>query len=193
MTLSDFIIKEASLLESEYGWKGCGVNECWYLYGMIRALRPGNVVEIGVFNGCSSVWIAKALQDNGQGQLWSIDKNDTPLALKRAEVLEVSNIIHFIKSDSSEFAKTWPHGRCVDVLWIDGNHTILGVSADYINWVPFVRENGMVMAHDAISSHPLHQVSEFFKCVSRMQPVIWIHTGGMGIAQCQLDKEHPIS
>lgn len=42
------------------------------------------------------------------------------------------------------------HAECpvVDVLFIDGEHTETGVNADAENYVPLVRQGGLVMFHD---------------------------------------------
>ena len=39
-------------------------------------------------------------------------------------------------------------GRKVDVLFIDGDHSKKGVTADVANYVPFVRPGGLVIFHD---------------------------------------------
>jgi predicted O-methyltransferase YrrM len=44
-----------------------------FLYAATRALRPNVVVETGVFYGASSAAILQALEDNGSGELHSID------------------------------------------------------------------------------------------------------------------------
>lgn len=43
------------------------------LYALIRALRPAQVVEVGVASGGTTTHILKALDANGKGKLWSID------------------------------------------------------------------------------------------------------------------------
>jgi hypothetical protein len=43
------------------------------LYALIRARRPGVVIETGVCNGLSSAVILQALEGNGHGHLYSID------------------------------------------------------------------------------------------------------------------------
>jgi hypothetical protein len=43
------------------------------LYYLVRKARPEIVVETGVFHGLTSMWILKALHDNGTGRLISID------------------------------------------------------------------------------------------------------------------------
>lgn len=42
-------------------------------YALVRLLKPDNVVETGVASGGSSAWILQALEQNGSGQLTSID------------------------------------------------------------------------------------------------------------------------
>jgi hypothetical protein len=43
------------------------------LYGLVRALRPGVVIETGVATGVTSAYVLAALADNGAGELHSID------------------------------------------------------------------------------------------------------------------------
>lgn len=44
-----------------------------YYYPLIRALEPSTVVETGISNGISTLFILLALQENGHGDLYSID------------------------------------------------------------------------------------------------------------------------
>lgn len=195
MDFAEFIIQEAQIKESaEYGGTGCSPNEYMFLYAFAMAIRANTIVEIGGRNGGATVWLAKALQDRGRKNgLLSVDKNPQGLAKKRAEKLGVVDIIEFQQGLSEDIVKTWNKKRCIDLLWIDANHTVLGVGGDYVLWTPYVRENGYVIFHDATTNHILHQVNSFVKCIARMMPVIWLHTGGPNMAICQLDKEHPVS
>ncbi len=43
------------------------------VYALVRALRPAQVVEVGVASGGTSTHILSALEVNGKGKLWSID------------------------------------------------------------------------------------------------------------------------
>jgi hypothetical protein len=52
---------------------GVAASEGVVLYGLVRALRPGHVVETGVATGVSTSYIAAALLENGAGRLYSID------------------------------------------------------------------------------------------------------------------------
>lgn len=44
------------------------------IWCLVRVLRPRNVVETGVAHGVTSRVILEALQRNGEGRLWSIDR-----------------------------------------------------------------------------------------------------------------------
>lgn len=48
------------------------------LYSFIREAKPEVVVETGVCNGYSTAHILKALEDNGSGELYSIDLLEKP-------------------------------------------------------------------------------------------------------------------
>jgi predicted O-methyltransferase YrrM len=45
-------------------------------YLLLRATRPGVVMELGTFHGWSTSWILSALRDNGSGRLHSFDRID---------------------------------------------------------------------------------------------------------------------
>lgn len=47
----------------------------------------------------------------------------------------------------------WLDGQQADVLFIDADHTYQGVSADFANYRPLVRDGGLVVFHDVLI-HP---------------------------------------
>ena len=44
-----------------------------FFYTLIRRERPRNIVELGTGLGVSSFWMAQALQELGEGQIWTVD------------------------------------------------------------------------------------------------------------------------
>lgn len=44
------------------------------LYALVRAIRPANVLELGVHVGCSTSHLRRAVQKNGYGTVTSVDK-----------------------------------------------------------------------------------------------------------------------
>ena len=73
------IIKESS--KGDGKWAGAGpvdYNEAKVIYLFIRTKKPRNVLEIGFASGVSSSLIAKALEMNGEGNLYTGDLNSDP-------------------------------------------------------------------------------------------------------------------
>ena len=78
-TLMPQIIKESSKGNGE--WAGGGpidYNESKVIYLFVRTRKPRNVLEIGFASGVSSSLIAKALEMNGEGNLYTGDLNSDP-------------------------------------------------------------------------------------------------------------------
>ncbi len=67
------IAEEFSELDDEYHPAYLGKKNGTALYHLIREKRPEIVVETGVANGLSSSIILKALDENGEGRLYSVD------------------------------------------------------------------------------------------------------------------------
>ncbi len=61
-------------------------------------------------------------------------------------------------------------GRKADFLFIDGDHTEAGVTADYNDYKEFVRPGGIIAFHDIVENQPLatNQVYHLWK---RLKPV----------------------
>lgn len=59
------------------------------------------------------------------------------------------------------------HGRKADFIFIDGDHTVEGVTADYNDYQEFVRPGGIIAFHDIVESQPLvtNQVYHLWKTI----------------------------
>lgn len=60
--------------QSFKGWNDGDAGLVRAIWCLTRHLRPENVVETGVAHGLTSRFILEALQRNGKGHLWSIDR-----------------------------------------------------------------------------------------------------------------------
>jgi hypothetical protein len=56
------------------GWNDGDAGFVRSIWCLVRHLRPTNVVETGVAHGVTSRFILEALERNGKGHLWSIDR-----------------------------------------------------------------------------------------------------------------------
>lgn len=59
------------------------------------------------------------------------------------------------------------NGRKADFIFIDGDHTVEGVTADYNDYKEFVRPGGIIAFHDIVESQPLptNQVYHLWKTI----------------------------
>ena len=71
-------------------------------------------------------------------------------------------------------------GQCVDFLFIDGDHTEAGVTADYEDYRGFVRPGGLIAFHDILENQPLptNQVYQLWKRLKHRAPTEELVTEG---------------
>ena len=77
--------------ESFKGWNDGDAGLVRAIWCLTRHLRPANVVETGVAHGVTSRFILEALERNGTGHLWSIDRPPLEHALHEQIGAAVSN------------------------------------------------------------------------------------------------------
>lgn len=116
--------------------------DTWQHLPFLRDMARGNVLEIGVWTGISTTALLAGLEEHG-GHLWSID-------------LYSGCRYVWYKHPQWTFFNTSSHGGGtatpdlpLDVVFIDGDHSLEGVSADLETWTPKVRPGGVVLCHDA--------------------------------------------
>lgn len=143
------------------------------LYHLARKLTPANgprVVELGSWQGKSSVMLAGGLLGKKDARLYCVDpfgcdenseyqkKYYDPLVVGTPETGEqifssnlqksgVAQIVTPLKGYSFEFADTW--SVPIDLLFIDANHEYESVARDFQMWVRHVKRGGIVAFHDA--------------------------------------------
>ena len=112
------------------------MDEAEELYKCAKRL-PENavVVEIGTLYGGSANILAAAIS----GMVYTID-NDP-----KFETKILDNIL-LIKGNSKDVAVGWD--KPIDLLFIDGDHSYEGAMEDIENWIPKVKNGGMVIFHD---------------------------------------------
>lgn len=142
------------------------------LHAMIRNFRPRTIVEVGSFVSVSTHWMAAALLESGA----SADKarihcfDDFGPILKSmwrdAEMLEgrlewvrdrltTAGLIDFVQfhpgNSSVEIASAremLADQGGVDLAFIDGDHTVLGATSDFLAVEPVLNTGGYALFHD---------------------------------------------
>jgi predicted O-methyltransferase YrrM len=137
------------------------------LYYLTRAKKPEVVVETGVFDGISSFFFLKALQDNGHGHLYSIDlpayhaiENSTQamsfdcLPVGHEPGWAVPNALRtrwtLLKGPSQELLQPLLNQvRSVDFFLHDSLHTYSHMSFEFETVWPHLKEGGILASDDA--------------------------------------------
>lgn len=142
---------------------------------------PGVVVEIGVgTGGMWPVWTTLAAPDAlicgvslsggpfGGGDLSHIAPALFQLRRSEQTIALVADDSHSISTISE--LEGILDARSVDLLFIDGDHTLGGVLADYALYAPLVRPGGLVVFHDIVRhADPLIGVDVAWRALRRGQ------------------------
>jgi predicted O-methyltransferase YrrM len=131
-----------------YITKSLEAQEGWLMYGLVRAMRPATVVEIGRLEGVSTQWIGSALRDAGKGHVHSLDIMTKREATARLAPLVEQGIVtvHEFSSHDEEAEALAARIGKVDFLFVDGDHTTESVMADVATWFP--TDPDTVVFHD---------------------------------------------
>ena len=135
-------------------------------YSFTKMVRPLLVVEIGCFIGFSTLHFAQALREQEFGRIISIDAFDWDVDAgkgeqNRQEVAEfyrkksqLEDVITYIKGYSgevhAELAKDIE--KQIDLLYIDGDHSVKGAFEDFNTYYDDVRVGGYLILHDIFPS-----------------------------------------
>jgi predicted O-methyltransferase YrrM len=131
------------------------IRQVAYLFGVVRAMVPARVLEIGRYKGGSTLVIAAAM--GGRGRFWSID------IAGAGHHLESPGIGRPIADQVKDACTRW--GLSVDVLvadsrtveietgaldmvFIDGDHSYEGAKGDFERFGRRVRVGGAVLFDD---------------------------------------------
>ncbi len=107
----------------------------------VQKLKPGQIyLEIGVMKG-RSLWVARKFA-HPKVKVCGIDLDFDP---------KIPGTI-FTQGDSRKLAD----GQIakIGLLFIDGDHTYEGVQGDLQAWYPHMKDNGVILFHDADETGP---------------------------------------
>lgn len=140
------------------GWFSASEGEL--LYKLALSVK-GIIVEIGSYEGRSTLYLAKAKQVSGRGLVVAVDtfrgssehikfgQIDTYESfisnMKRFGVMDVIDVRRGCSSDiAGDFNDS------IGMLFIDGSHEYEHVKRDFEMWAPKVAHNGIIAFHDMI-------------------------------------------
>jgi predicted O-methyltransferase YrrM len=115
------------------------------------------IVEIGVAEGGSAAEIRQVMHP--EGDLYLIDpyhlsgafRSTQRVAHRAVESVDRARVT-WIEDFSIPAAVGWD--RPIDLLFIDGDHSVEGARLDWDTWSPWVVQGGLVALHDASTTAP---------------------------------------
>lgn len=129
------------------------------------------IVEIGSFQGRSTIFLVQALLEEKMGKIYAIDphlgnvfkdkKTFSPTYkkfLSNVHRFKATRYIQPIRKRSLEAKRTWK--KRISLLFVDGLHDYESVRSDLKAWLPYLAENGIIACHDAFAPQ-----SEVFQAV----------------------------
>ena len=141
---------------------GCGDGSAEFevlesIYDIVRDLRPTVAMEFGTSDGISSCFIARALEDNNHGHLWTCEINPlrstgTPRPWPKwwSETLKIGHRITPVLGNSAD-PGVWERYGCpheVQFAFIDSLHEKDHVLAEWRVLVPRLTPGAVVIFHD---------------------------------------------
>ncbi len=145
------IEQELAVYPAGYGLQM--TSELRSLYLITRLIEPNCVVETGVSSGASSAYILRALHDNGQGHLYSIDLPPDNLPADKNSGFVVSKELgsrwQLSIGDSRTLLKPLLEEiGPVDCFLHDSLHTYDHMMFEYNTVYDFIRPAGLFLSHD---------------------------------------------
>ncbi len=144
-------------------------SEILALANAVAALKPRTILEIGTARGGTLlIWSSLASEKviscdlvHREPQKALLEALPPPGSGCQVKLLTGnSHAAEFKQRVASELG-----GQKVDFLFIDGDHTVEGVKADYEDYREFVRPGGIIAFHDIVEKQPFetNQVNQFWK------------------------------
>jgi predicted O-methyltransferase YrrM len=125
----------------------CGGLQPQFLYELSKgAGERGAVVEIGTYIGRSTIALAFAQKEKGGRPIQTIDIARHPQLDQNLREAGVDEFVDVTVRPSTDAARDW--SEPIELLWIDADHSRVGLRADIKAWRDHVIEGGQVAFHD---------------------------------------------
>jgi predicted O-methyltransferase YrrM len=141
-----FLAQRFHVVHSAPAW--LSMPERVLLYGLVAGLQPTRTLEIGTFQGGSTLIICAALDDLGSGSIVCVDPNprvapETWDAVRHRATMVPEGSPGAL-ARAAEIA-----GGGFDLAFIDGDHSKAGVERDIEATLPTLSDEAHVVFHDA--------------------------------------------
>ena len=187
--VNNSMLTEPHKLTWPYGWCGHIPFVSW----LIEEQQPSVIVELGTHSGNSYLAMCQAVAENCiDAKCYAVDtwKGDehagnyaenvyTELAKYHNEhYAEFSNLMRMTFDEANSYFNE----NSIDLLHIDGFHTYEAVKHDFLNWLPKISDNGIILFHDINVRERNFGVWKFWEELRLQYPHYeFKHSHGLGV------------
>lgn len=152
-----------------------------FLNGIIRKIKPKKIVEIGVACGGSSAIILNSIKDINEAKLFSIEK------LSNCYMVPNKKAGFIVEEKFPELMNKWTLyresitakviesiGKDIDLVFIDTMHITPGEMLDFLQVLPFLKEEAIVVLHDTFLMFYNGNVEKQKKNYSNNQILVYV-------------------
>lgn len=135
--------------------------ECTFLQDLARSVSVGVIVEIGSYQGKSTIALAQGSSQGAKHEVFAIEPHEQFIGIYGAkfgpedrqafyEHVAASGLGQYIRlvSLKSKMAASIFDGS-IGLLWIDGDHSLIGVTQDFETWYKRLSPKGVIAFDDA--------------------------------------------
>lgn len=113
------------------------------LYSLIRSIKPKVVVETGTHRGKTTLYLAQALEDNGEGHVYTYDPYEWGAEGNFNKFPELKKRITYKQIPGNQVSE-----EEIDFVFVDGFHEAEIVREEIKVLLPRLSKNGVMVFHD---------------------------------------------
>ena len=134
------------------------------LTGMVKALKPSVVLEIGTNKGRSTRAIATGLEENDRGLMYTVDRTDHGIHTSGALTTAQGDRVLTVTGETPEVFEYHPLQELegIDFAFLDGDHTAAGVEAE-LEYIDNHRAKECTVVIDNTRDEGWKDLGEYFK------------------------------
>ena len=187
--VNNSMLTEPRKLTWPYGWCGHIPFVSW----LIEEQQPSVIVELGTHSGNSYLAMCQAVAENCiDAKCYAVDtwKGDEHAGNYAENVYielakyhnehyaEFSNLMRMTFDEANSYFNE----NSIDLLHIDGFHTYEAVKHDFLNWLPKMSDNGIILFHDINVRERNFGVWKFWEELRLQYPHYeFKHSHGLGV------------
>ncbi len=168
-------LPRAALFKRPPGYgPGCmSVEEAEFIYSLVRLVKPSHALETGCEGGLTTVAIARALQDNDLGILYTVENDDRWIAHTRTNLhaMNLASRVLLARSDSLKFIEGCDRSQNgFDFALLDSSIPTRLLEFDALMRNDLLNAGAWVALHDTNPAHPMRGGAELFPAFVARQP-----------------------